>query len=154
DRLREGGIREFSMHENILMPQPPKMWRRRLARPLVASVIERFNVNPARPEELFTAFSGGNQQKAIVGRALALDPAVLVLAQPTAGVDRMTRVALHAIFGDAAADGIALLLISSDLDEIAALCTRVLFLHEGEVRHELSATEDDFSPHRLELALQ
>jgi ABC-type sugar transport system ATPase subunit len=141
DRLREGGVPGLDLRENVLLPQPRIAWRRSLARPLVDDVVSLLGIVPADPRAAFAAFSGGNQQKAIVGRALSLKPRVMLLVQPTAGVDSVTRRNLHAMFASAAELGVGVLLFSSELEELAALSDRVLFVAEGRIAESAIAKD-------------
>jgi simple sugar transport system ATP-binding protein len=99
--------------------------------------------------------SGGNQQKVVVGRALASSPAVLVVVSPTVGVDVASKEALLGVVDDARARGTAVLLVSDDLDELR-ICTRILVVHRGSVvkelreppwdRHQLIAAAEGLEP--------
>jgi simple sugar transport system ATP-binding protein len=80
--------------------------------------------------------SGGNQQKVVVGRALAAQPSLLVVVSPTVGVDVASKEALLGVVDQARLDGTAVLLVSDDLDELR-ICTRVLVVHRGKVVREL-----------------
>ena len=83
--------------------------------------------------------SGGNLQKLVLGREFADDPLVLVVAQPTRGLDVGAIETVHGYLRDAAAKGVAILLMSEDLDEIRALADRILVIYEGEIVGELPA---------------
>ncbi len=82
--------------------------------------------------------SGGNLQKLVLGREFADDPLVLVVAQPTRGLDVGAIETVHSYLRDAAAKGVAILLMSEDLDEIRALADRILVMYEGEIVGELA----------------
>lgn len=84
-----------------------------------------------------TSLSGGNQQKVLVARALRLEPKALVLDDPTAGIDIKAREAVHQIIECSTESGLAVLLISTDSDELARLCDRVLVLRHGQVAREI-----------------
>jgi ABC-type sugar transport system ATPase subunit len=87
--------------------------------------------------------SGGNQQKLVVAKWMALDPRVLLLDEPTKGVDVAAKFDLHGIVRAAAARGVACLVASSDLPEILALVDRILVMREGRIRGELLAADAD-----------
>jgi ABC-type sugar transport system ATPase subunit len=106
-----------------------------------------FNVHPPGLEILMLALSGGNQQKAIIGRWLQSNPAVCILDEPTKGVDVGARAEMHRLIRDRAAAGMAFLLISSDLPELIGLAHRVLVLHKGGIAGELPRARAD--PHRI-----
>jgi ABC-type sugar transport system ATPase subunit len=89
--------------------------------------------------------SGGNQQKVVLARALSRDPRVLLLDEPTRGVDVGAREEIYKIIGEMAARGVAVLVVSSDMPEVLGLADRILVLAEGAVAGEVSredATEE------------
>jgi ribose transport system ATP-binding protein len=100
---------------------------------------ERLGVVSAGHAAPISTLSGGNQQKVILARCLALDPQVLVLCEPTAGVDIGTRVSIYQIIADLAATGLTVIVASSDEGDLLALCTRILVLRDGVVAEELAA---------------
>lgn len=102
---------------------------RRVARDAMASL----QVHPARLDQPGDGFSGGNQQKLLIGRALLAEPKVLVIDQPTAGVDVGAKAQIHDLLRVAAADGTAIIVISDDIDELLALSHRVAVMSHGRV---------------------
>ena len=96
-------------------------------------IARRFGVQPPRTETAMINFSGGNQQKAIIGRWLGRAPKVAILDEPTKGVDIGARAAVHKLVAELAATGVAFLLISSDFPELLALSHRLLVLHQGRL---------------------
>ena len=110
-------------------------------RAAAADIGERYAVAPNRPELPLQALSGGNQQKAILGKWLQIEPPVLLLDQPTQGVDVRAREQIFAAVRAAAARGTAVVCASADYEELAGLCDRVLVLARGEVALELSGDE-------------
>jgi len=112
-------------------------------------------MNDAMPDSL----SGGNQQKVVVAKWMATNPRVLLLDEPTKGVDVGAKFEIHEMIRQQARAGLAVLVVSSDLPEILALADRILVMKEGELQGELSgaiATEEDVmrlathpSTHRL-----
>lgn len=99
---------------------------------------ERLSIVAPRPDAPITALSGGNQQKVLLARALARDPAILLLNDPTRGVDVATRHVLYGLFRDLAAEGISLVILSSEIEEILVLCQRVLVFRDAQIATELS----------------
>jgi ABC-type sugar transport system ATPase subunit len=98
-------------------------------------------VKAAGSGALITTLSGGNQQKVMMARCLARDPRVLVLCEPTAGVDVGTRQAIYEFIADRARAGLSLLVSSSDTGDLLAICTRVLVMCNGRVVRELTGAE-------------
>ncbi|MER9233056.1 ATP-binding cassette domain-containing protein [Mesorhizobium sp. M0622] len=99
---------------------------------------EKLSIVAPRPDASITTLSGGNQQKVLLARALALEPAILLLNDPTRGVDVATRHVLYDVFRGLAADGMALVILSSEIEEILLLCHRVLVFREQQVAAEIS----------------
>jgi ribose transport system ATP-binding protein len=102
---------------------------------------DRLSIVAPHPNAPITALSGGNQQKVLLARALALEPKVLLLNDPTRGVDVATRHVLYDVFRGLAADGMALVILSSEIEEILVLCSRVLVFREHEVAARFSGAE-------------
>ena len=108
-------------------------------RALAVDLIDRYDVKTPGPDVPVRNLSGGNLQKLVLGREFGGEPRVLVAAQPTRGLDVGAIETVHGYLRDAAASGVAVLLISEDLDEIRALADRVLVMYEGAVVGELDA---------------
>lgn len=144
DRTHEALIGSFSLVENAVLGAPRLggvdgwslgarvQWRE--ARERVGALLTRFDVRASGPEATARSLSGGNQQKLVLGRALATTPELLVVEQPTRGLDFAATAFVHASLRQAAADGAAVLLHAGDLDEVLGLATRVVVLHEGTLR--------------------
>jgi ribose transport system ATP-binding protein len=99
---------------------------------------EKLSISAPRPDAAITTLSGGNQQKVLLARALALEPGVLLLNDPTRGVDVATRHVLYDVFRELAREGMALVILSSEIEEILVLCGRVLVFRENEVTAEMT----------------
>ena len=93
------------------------------------------------PRQVVGLLSGGNQQKVVLGKWLARQPRVLILDEPTRGVDVGARSEIYALMDELAATGVAILMISSDLEEVLGMSDRVLVLHEGRLAGELPRAE-------------
>ncbi|WP_421914195.1 ATP-binding cassette domain-containing protein [Mesorhizobium sp.] len=102
---------------------------------------EKLSIVAPRPDAAITTLSGGNQQKVLLARALALEPAFLLLNDPTRGVDVATRHILYDVFRGLAADGMSLVILSSEIEEILLLCHRVLVFREQQVAAEISGQQ-------------
>jgi len=144
DRQTEAVVAEFTVGENISLSALRSLGSRgRLAGKAEASLVElwsdRLGVLSAGPSAPITTLSGGNQQKVVLARCLAVGPRVLVMCEPTAGVDIGTRVSIYQIIADLAAAGLTVVVASSDEGDLLALCTRILVLRDGVVAEELAA---------------
>ena len=144
DRQREGVIYEFGVNENlslsILRPARPARQARAAARRprTVEEWSRRLEIKAETPSSLISTLSGGNQQKVVVARCLASDPKILVLCEPTAGVDIGTRVAIYDLVARLAREGLTVIVSSSDEGDLLAMCTRIVVLRNGTVAEEMS----------------
>jgi ABC-type sugar transport system ATPase subunit len=107
----------------------------------------RFGVRGAGLDQPVLNLSGGNQQKVMLAKFLALEPSVVLLDDPTHGVDVGTKVEIYRTISDLAAGGAAVLIVSSELLELVGLCHRVVVLHEG--RKVAEFTRDEFDEGRI-----
>ncbi|HLH66986.1 MAG TPA: sugar ABC transporter ATP-binding protein [Solirubrobacteraceae bacterium] len=153
DRHGAAAVMEMCARENLTLP-----WlaphRRRLGRIDLAHErseargwAERVGLSPPDPDRTLRLFSGGNQQKVILARWLRMRPRVLLLEEPTQGVDVGAKAAIHSLICDAAEAGAAVLVSSSDAKELALLCGRVLVMRAGRVADELHAGQRVDEPH-------
>ncbi|MFJ9560970.1 sugar ABC transporter ATP-binding protein [Streptomyces fuscichromogenes] len=101
----------------------------------------RLQVKYARIADAVATLSGGNQQKVVLAKWLATGPKVLIVDEPTRGIDVGTKAEVHRLLGELAADGVAVLMISSDLPEILGMADRVLVMHEGRITAEIPRSE-------------
>jgi ribose transport system ATP-binding protein len=146
DRPLEAAIGSLSVADNVTMTTLPAHrgrfgLSRASLRTTAAEIGERHGVTPNRPELPLQSLSGGNQQKAVLGKWLRIDPPVLLLDQPTQGVDVGAREQIFAAVRAAAGRGTAVVCASADYEELAGLCDRVLVLARGTVVRELSGEE-------------
>ena len=114
-------------------------------RKVVLGIVERMNVRTPSIEQEISKLSGGNQQKVVLGRWLARKPKVLILDEPTRGVDVGAKAEIYAVIDELASTGIAVLVISSELPEVLGLADRILVMQGGRIRGELlraDATEE------------
>jgi ABC-type sugar transport system ATPase subunit len=121
-------------------------------REVVTRWMSDVQVKAAGADAQITTLSGGNQQKVVMARCLAREPSVLLLCDPTAGVDPAARQAIYEMLADRARAGLALILTSADVGDLLALCTRVLVLGNGRVVRELSGP--DITEHGLIRAME
>ena len=139
DRHQDGLALEMTIQDNLLITGHRKTefgrgWLMRLApiRAWAMALIERFQIKADGPNQRVSGLSGGNQQKVVVARALESQPDLLVAVNPTRGLDIRATEYVHRMILEARANGAAVALISTDLDELAALADRTLFLSRGE----------------------
>jgi ribose transport system ATP-binding protein len=151
DRHASGSVTSMTVRENCTLTDlrrhstGPALLRRSHERREVAEWIAMLDVRPPRTEALFAALSGGNQQKIVLAKWLRLEPAVLLLDEPTQGIDVQVKATIHALARDVAAKGAAIVIASSDDAELCDTCDRVLVMRDGrfvgEVDGERSTPE-------------
>jgi ribose transport system ATP-binding protein len=147
-RRREHGIFPgLDVAENLTLARIPARGHvvldSRRRREIAMGWISQLRIRPGVPAMAIERLSGGNQQKVMLARSLATTPAVLLLDEPTQGVDVSSAGVIHARIRQAAQGGAAVLVASSDNDELARLCTRVLVMRRGEVAAEVRGDELD-----------
>ena len=146
DRQGDGAFAELTLGENILVADyggvsGPLGVRRRAYRETVASVVDALGIRPPRADRDFHTFSGGNQQKALLGRALSSRPSVLVLDEPTQGVDLASRHDIYRQVRQGLGDDLAVLWITSDVEEAAEIGNRVGVCFGGRLVRVFEAGE-------------
>ena len=146
ERLREGCIGELTVAENVGLPVLGRFFRggwlhRRALASHARAQVTRLGVRPADPSLAFEALSGGNQQKVLLAKWLQLEPRLLILQEPTQGVDVGAREQIFTIIRAFAARGGSVLCLSGDHEQLAALCSRVLIFRRGKVASELVGPE-------------
>ncbi|MBO4161898.1 sugar ABC transporter ATP-binding protein [Micromonospora antibiotica] len=142
DRHREGLVPSLSIAENVTMTVPDRIGRYGLISParrdaLARDTIADLTIKAAGPQVPVAELSGGNQQKVVMGRALANDPRLLVLITPTAGVDVRSKQTLLGVVEDVRRRGAAVLVVSDELDDLR-ICDRVLVMFQGRVVGEMA----------------
>jgi simple sugar transport system ATP-binding protein len=146
DRLGTGLAPSLSVTSNVSiktyrsrsLSRGPLLELRKM-REAAVRIIRRYDVKTPGPATPVRNLSGGNLQKLVLGREFEDDPLVLVVAQPTRGLDVGAIETVHSYLRDAASRGVAILLLSEDLDEIRALADRILVVYEGQLVGELDA---------------
>jgi ribose transport system ATP-binding protein len=142
DRRHHGLVLTDSVQHNLTLPNLKRLSRlgwivsRRESR-MGRELIDHLRVKTASPAKVVGLLSGGNQQKVVLGKWLARRPRVLIFDEPTRGVDVGARSEIYALMEQLAGEGVAILMISSDLEEILGISDRVLVLHEGRLAGEL-----------------
>ncbi|MQA91414.1 MAG: ATP-binding cassette domain-containing protein [Gemmatimonas sp.] len=147
DRLRQGSIGELSVRENVTLASLDRSVGGALAwlsirqeKRDVAAIVRDFDVRPSGTEHRLEMLSGGNRQKVLLGKWWQRKPKVFVLDEPTSGMDVGAKAAVHSALRRAAADGAAVLVLSSDEVELSELCDRVLVFRAGAVIDELAGS--------------
>jgi rhamnose transport system ATP-binding protein len=146
DRRAQGLVMEMSIARNINLTGLREARRmgvmsRGAERSRAVDWAVRLQVKYARLADLVGTLSGGNQQKVVLAKWLATNPRVLIVDEPTRGIDVGTKAEVHRLLSELAAGGMAVLMISSDLPEILGMADRVLVMHEGRLAAELSRDE-------------
>ena len=146
NRRSQGLIGVWDVKHNLALGNPAKAFKRalfsntRLMR-WVPSVLKQFNIAPPAPNMAVLKLSGGNQQKVVLARNVATLPKLLILLEPTRGVDVASKAEIRSLIRSAASDGVGVLLVDSELPELVGLCDRVYVMHRGQVTGELTRGE-------------
>jgi rhamnose transport system ATP-binding protein len=148
DRRLQGLVMDMAIDQNMALASLGRLRRlglirRSAERTLALTWAERLQLKFGRIKNPVSTLSGGNQQKAVLGKWLARDPSVLIIDEPTRGIDVGTKAEVHRILDELVAGGMAILMISSELPEVLGMADRVLVLHEGRLTAELSRAEAD-----------
>ena len=142
DRHSEGLVLPFPILSNVTLPVVRRLsnWgliNRPRERVVAQTETSQLQVKASGLNQTVAELSGGNQQKVVIGKWLATDPRILILDEPTRGIDIGTKAEVHRIISNLAAGGLAILMISSELPEILGMADRILVMHEGRVTAEL-----------------
>jgi len=146
DRKEQGLISAFSVARNVSLASLKVLSHLGILdlsaeRRLADQYIDRLAIKTPRREQAVSALSGGNQQRVVIAKWLATNPRVLVVDDPTRGIDVGAKASIHQLMVDLAHDGVAVLLISSDLPEVLGMSDRVLVMHRGRIAGELAGEE-------------
>lgn len=146
NRLRDGVVIGLNVRENLNLTTLGQLFRRgripaRIDRRQAAEISRKMSVKAPSLEAPIEALSGGNQQKIVLGKWLQTDPAVLLLDEPTQGVDIAAKAEIHHLVDEAASRGVAVLVCSSDEAELERLCDRAVVLRHGRVMREFNGDE-------------
>ena len=146
DRKEHGLVLEMSIGRNITLPVLPRFatagWlHESQERRTATAAAGRLEVKMAGVDQKAGQLSGGNQQKVVLAKWLGMEPRVLILDEPTRGIDVGTKAAVHALMGELAAQGLAILMISSELPEVLGMSDRILVMREGRLTGQFSRAE-------------
>lgn len=139
DRKSEGLITDFTVSENMSLPNLVRLssngfMQKDKEQSLVTDMIQRLRIRTSGGTQQVKSLSGGNQQKVVIAKWLGINPQVLILDEPTRGVDVGAKKEIYSIMNELAERGVAIILVSSELPEIMGLADRVLVLHEGRLK--------------------
>lgn len=143
DRTREGALLEKSVGFNLSLTVLDRLSHRGFLsgskeQQFSKRYIEELGVKTSGPQQLIEALSGGNQQKVVLGKWLATEPKVLILDDPTKGVDVGAKSEVYRIVGELAQQGLAIILISNELEELLAVTDRIITFYRGQQKAELA----------------
>jgi monosaccharide-transporting ATPase len=143
NRKTDGIVPTLSVRDNIALAALPRLSRAGIVSDarvdrIVATFMRRLRIKAVSPGQRAGELSGGNQQKVLLARWLAMNPKVLLLDEPSQGVDIPSRAEMRALIDELAVEGLAVLLISSDVAELVGNCDRVVILRDGAIARELT----------------
>jgi len=146
DRKQEGLVLGLSVYENILLPSFRKISRfgvlnKQKKDEIVNRWVKELKIKVHDPSVEVRTLSGGNQQKVVLGKWLQMDPKVLILNEPTRGIDVGAKAEIYQIMKRLTDDGISIIMMSSEMPELLGLCNRILVMNEGSITAELSQNE-------------
>jgi ribose transport system ATP-binding protein len=146
DRKQQGVILEMAVRENLSLPSLRRTQRagfldRASERKISAEMIEALNVKTPGDRQVVQYLSGGNQQKVVIGKWLAMSPRVLLLDEPTRGIDVGAKQEIYRLMEKLAKGGVAILFVSSELEEVLGMSDRTLVMHEGWITGQLKREE-------------
>ena len=152
DRKTQGLVVDFSIKENIAMANFNKTSKSGIIRgskekSFVGKLVEKLGVKTPSAELPAKSLSGGNQQKVVIAKWLGIEPEILILDEPTRGVDIGAKKEIYQIMNDLAEQGVAILMISSELPEVIGMSDRVLVMHEGKITGEVAG--DDMTQEKI-----
>ncbi|MEG3615791.1 sugar ABC transporter ATP-binding protein [Isoptericola haloaureus] len=147
DRKAEGVVGDLTVRENIVLGlQAGRGWMRRLPRRQVDEIVDKYmaalNVRPANPDALLRNLSGGNQQKVLLARWLATAPELLILDEPTRGIDVGAKAEIQKLVAELASQGMAVVFISAELEEVLRLSHRIGVMRDRQKVAEIVNSED------------
>ncbi len=146
DRKRHGLVLPMTVAQNLSLPSVNSFssggfLRRDLEQEIAREEIQRLRIKTPSPLQKAVNLSGGNQQKIVLGKWLAMDPKVLILDEPTRGIDVGAKAEIYQQMSDLAAEGISILMVSSDMEEVIGMSDRVAVMHERRINGFLERNE-------------
>ncbi|MFI3595042.1 sugar ABC transporter ATP-binding protein [Streptococcus uberis] len=146
DRKAEGLILDFSIKDNMTLPSTKDfvkhgLFDEKTSTTFVQQLIDRLRIKSGTPKMTVGQLSGGNQQKVVLAKWIGIAPKVLILDEPTRGVDVGAKREIYQLIDELAERGVPIILVSSDLPEILGVSDRIMVMHEGRIAGELSREE-------------
>jgi len=143
DRKNEGLFLKMSVRENISAASLQKVTENMLIKKDIECInsnklIKKLNIKISNIEQKIKSLSGGNQQKVLFAKWLNIDPKIIIMDEPTRGIDVGAKAEMHTMIRELAESGIGVIIISSELPEIIGMCDRVIVMHEGKITGEVS----------------
>lgn len=150
DRKRDGLILDFSVIMNSTLAPIDRIsnkgWlNKKAARDLTADIVDKLEVKTASLDVPVSTLSGGNQQKIVIGNWLNTEPSILMMDEPSRGVDVAAKEQIFKLVRSLAAEGLSVLFVSSEIEEVLDVCDRILVIHEGEITNTYDHDEIDLS---------
>ncbi|USK52728.1 sugar ABC transporter ATP-binding protein [Cytobacillus solani] len=148
DRKSEGLVLDLSVRENFSLTNLNKISKKNIISAkeeasFVDEMIQKLHVKTSSSEQLVKSLSGGNQQKIVIGKWLGINPKILILDEPTRGVDVGAKKEIYQIMNELTKLGVSIIMVSSELPEILGMSDRILVIHEGKVSAILNKSEAD-----------
>ncbi|MBA4495496.1 sugar ABC transporter ATP-binding protein [Paenactinomyces guangxiensis] len=146
DRKKEGLVLSLSVRKNLSLPSLSNLssfgWiQKKKEKHLTYSLINQLSIRSNVDDQEVRFLSGGNQQKVVIGKWLATSPKILIMDEPTRGVDIGAKQEIYQLMNRFAEQGLAVLLISSDMEEVLGMSDRILVMHEGRISGEFTREE-------------
>jgi rhamnose transport system ATP-binding protein len=148
DRRQQGLVMDLGIDQNVALASLSRLSRgglirRSSERNLALDWAKRLQLKFGRMRNTVSTLSGGNQQKVVLGKWLARNPSLLIIDEPTRGIDVGTKSEVHRILDGLVSEGLAVLMISSELPEVLGMADRVLVLREGHLTASMTRAEAD-----------
>ena len=152
NRKEEGLVLDASIQDNMMMASESQVCthgvlNRKKIREFVRHSFASLDIRPAEPLKIARNFSGGNQQKAIIAKWIAINPKILILDEPTRGIDINAKAEIYKLMNRLVEEGMSIVMVSSEMPEIIGMCDRVLVMAEGRITGEFE--RKDFSQERI-----
>jgi len=143
DRKNQGLFLKMNVRENISAASLQKVTKNMLIKKDLERInsnklIEKINIKVSNIEQKMNSLSGGNQQKVLFAKWLNINPRIIIMDEPTRGIDVGAKAEMHRMIRELAESGIGVIIISSELPEIIGMCDRVIVMHEGKITGEVS----------------